>query len=273
MRKASVDGCGTCHVNQQGGGPRNDFGRDFAEAKFTITPMLRASYPDRFEVRTAPVTAGATIHFADPSGQSVVYEKDQKKFLVEFASLAESRPAEGAAPARAGADPAAGAAAPAKPDAEPRHPIRNFSFFITSAAPGNGGNLGGLAGADRHCQTLAAAVAAGNKTWRAYLSTSYEGKPAVNAGDRIGSGPWFNANGQMIAHGVADLHGANNRLKERALTEKGTAAAVQGILSGSLPDGTAAVDKNCNNWTSAECSLPELKAPGEGAFMCFAVNQ
>src|SRR5688572_24090185 len=95
----------------------------------------------------------------------------------------------------------------------------DMSFFVTSVAPeGKGGNLGGLAGADAHCQSLAQAAGAGNKTWRAYLSTN-----TVNAKDRIGNGPWVNAKGQQIAQNVADLHSANNKLTgETALTEKGT---------------------------------------------------
>ena len=95
----------------------------------------------------------------------------------------------------------------------------NMSFFVTSANPGKGGNLGGLAGADAHCQSLAAAVGAGGKTWRAYLSTS-----TVDAKSRIGNGPWNNSKGELIAQNVADLHSANNKLTAAtALTEKGTA--------------------------------------------------
>ena len=136
------------------------------------------------------------------------------------------------------------------------------SFFITSAGPGNGANLGGLAGADAHCQKLAAAAGAGDRTWRAYLSTSPSGgEPAVNARDRIGSGPWHNAKGVRIAQSVAELHGEKNNLtKETALTEKGETVSGRGdtpnrhdILTGSQPDGTAfpaGADKTCGNWTS-----------------------
>src|SRR5690348_10102754 len=96
------------------------------------------------------------------------------------------------------------------------------SFFLTSNGVGNGGNLGGLAGADNHCQTLAQAAGAGAKTWHAYLSTqAADGKPAINARDRIGTGPWQNAKGVVIAKDVVALHGANNINKETALTEKG----------------------------------------------------
>ena len=97
------------------------------------------------------------------------------------------------------------------------------SFFLTSNGIGNGGNLGGLAGADNHCQTLAQAAGAGGKTWRAYLSTqAADGAPAVNARDRIGKGPWKNSKGVVVAKDVADLHGANNNLaKQTALSEKG----------------------------------------------------
>ena len=99
----------------------------------------------------------------------------------------------------------------------------NLSFFITSAGPGKGADLGGLAGADAHCQALAKAAGAGNREWRAYLSaTAANGQPAVNAKDRIGSGPWFNAKGVQVAANVADLHSDNNKLsKENSLTEKG----------------------------------------------------
>src|SRR3970282_458218 len=98
-----------------------------------------------------------------------------------------------------------------------------MSFFVTSVGPGNGGNLGGLAGADKQCQTLAAAAGAGGRTWRAYLSAKAgNGQPAVNARDRIGAGPWVNAKGVVIAKSVADLHSASNNLnKQTALSEKG----------------------------------------------------
>src|SRR5436305_15007828 len=98
----------------------------------------------------------------------------------------------------------------------------NTSFFLTSNGIGNGGNLGGLAGADNHCQTLAQAAGAVGKTWRAYLSTqAADGAPAVNARDRIGKGPWKNAKGAVVAKDVADLHGANGLTKQTALSEKG----------------------------------------------------
>jgi hypothetical protein len=132
-----------------------------------------------------------------------------------------------------------------------------MSFFITSAGPGNGANLGGLAGADKHCQTLAAAAGAGNRTWRAYLSAAAAaGQPAVNARDRIGKGPWMNAKGVVVAKSVADLHSDANTLGgENSLTEKG--AQVPGnqhdILTGSQADGTLQTgDAPCGNWTSAD---------------------
>ena len=134
-----------------------------------------------------------------------------------------------------------------------------MSFFITSAGPGNGANLGGLAGADKVCQTLAAAAGAGNRTWRAYLSAAAAaGQPAVNARDRIGKGPWMNVKGVVVAKSVADLHSdANNLGGETSLTEKG--ATVPGnqhdILTGSQADGTLQTgDAPCGNWTSAESS-------------------
>jgi hypothetical protein len=138
----------------------------------------------------------------------------------------------------------------------------SLSFFITSQGPGDGANLGGLAGADAHCQKLAAAAGAGNKTWRAYLSKdASDGKPAVNAKDRIGSGPWYNAKGVKVAENVADLHSDNNKLsKENSITEKGAVVNGRGdtpnqhdILTGSQADGTAftdGADHTCKNWTS-----------------------
>jgi hypothetical protein len=134
-----------------------------------------------------------------------------------------------------------------------------MSFFITSAGAGQGANLGGLAGADKHCQTLAAAVGAGGRTWRAYLSAdAANGQPAVNAKDRIGKGPWINAKGVTVAQSVADLHSDNNKLsKENSLTEKGAVVNGRGdtpnkhdILTGSNMDGTLSPKLTCNNWTS-----------------------
>jgi hypothetical protein len=141
-----------------------------------------------------------------------------------------------------------------------------MTFFITSVGPGRGGDLGGLAGADRHCQTLAQAVGAGDRTWHAYLSTSASAdQPAVNARDRIGRGPWQNATGVVIAHDVEELHGHNNLNKQTALTEKGEPVNGRGdtpnrhdILTGSQPDGRAfpgrdelGEDMTCHNWTSS----------------------
>jgi hypothetical protein len=136
------------------------------------------------------------------------------------------------------------------------------TFFLTSTGIGNGANLGGLAGADNYCQTLAQAAGAGGKTWRAYLSTqAADGKPAVNARDRIGKGPWQNAKGVVVAKDVAELHGANNLTKQTALSEKGDVINGRGdtpnrhdVLTGSQPDGTAFAgpdDRTCKNWTSS----------------------
>ncbi len=138
-----------------------------------------------------------------------------------------------------------------------------MSFFITSTGSGNGAALGGLAGADQHCQALAKAVGAGNRTWHAYLSASAaDGKPAVNARDRIGKGPWYNAKGVMVAKDVADLHSANNNLKkDTSITEKAQVVNGRGdtpnehdMLTGSQLDGTAftdGADHTCKNWTSS----------------------
>ncbi|HET9535289.1 MAG TPA: hypothetical protein VFP43_08095 [Mesorhizobium sp.] len=129
-----------------------------------------------------------------------------------------------------------------------------MSFFVTSVGPGDGANLGGLEGADAYCQRLAeAAGVTGPKTWRAYLSTN-----EVNAKDRIGGGPWFNAKGEKIADDVASLHSdSNNITKQTALDEKGNTVNGRGdqpnrhdILTGSMPDGTAA-PQTCENWTSS----------------------
>jgi hypothetical protein len=185
-----------------------------------------------------------------------------------------------------------------------------MSFFITSVGPGNGADLGGLAGADAHCQMLAAAVGAGD-TWRAYLSTTASGgQPAVNARDRIGTGPWYNFNGVMVAESVADLHSDNNQLsKENSLNEKGEMVNGRGddpnrhdILTGTNLDGTAS-DATCDNWTSSGegsanvghhdrqggganptswnfshasrgCSQDDLRGSGgDGLFYCFATSR
>ena len=152
-----------------------------------------------------------------------------------------------------------------------------MTFFITSAGSGNGANLGGVAGADAICQARATAVNAGTHTWHAYLSASATGgQPAVNARDRIGSGPWYNAKGARIAKDVADLHldnldaarVGNNLGKQTALTEKG--ALVNGVgdmpnthdmLTGSMPDGRAftdGADHTCGNWTSSAMGTAQL---------------
>ena len=138
-----------------------------------------------------------------------------------------------------------------------------MTFFITSAGSGKGADLGGLAGADKQCQALARAAGAGDRTWRAYLSTSAaEGKPAVNARDRIGKGPWQNAKGVVIAKSVDELHGDPNINKETGLSEKGERINARGdkpnmhdILTGSQPDGRAFAgneDRTCRNWTSSD---------------------
>jgi len=186
-----------------------------------------------------------------------------------------------------------------------------MSFFITSAGTGNGANLGGLSGADAHCQKLATAAGAGNKQWRAYLST--QGPNAVHAKDRIGAGPWFNSKGVQVAASVADLHSDKNNLtKETQLNEKGQVVNGRGdtpnqhdILTGSNLDGTAfpaGEDHTCSNWTSQDagsaqvghhdrqggganptswnnahaskgCSQPNLIATGgNGYFYCFAAK-
>lgn len=185
-----------------------------------------------------------------------------------------------------------------------------MTFFITSVGSGNGADLGGLEGADRQCQALATAVGAGDKTWRAYLSTT--GAGGVNARDRIGSGPWSNFNGVTVADSIDQLHGDNNLTKETILTEKGDVSNGRGddpnmhdILTGSGLDGTAQAaegDTTCGNWTSSGegnalvghhdrqggganptswnsahassgCSQENLQATGgNGFFYCFATR-
>jgi hypothetical protein len=131
-----------------------------------------------------------------------------------------------------------------------------MGFFVTSTGLDHGGQIGGLAGADRYCQDLAKAAGAGDRMWRAYLSTSFQGKPAVNAGDRIGSGPWYNAKGVLVARGPVDLH-INGRFRpDVVLTERGEMLSPSGdgqvdVLTGTLPNGSAAIGQNCENWTSA----------------------
>jgi len=153
---------------------------------------------------------------------------------------------------------AAGASVPAQaaPDA-------HMTFFVTSSNPGKGADLGGLAGADRQCQSLAQAAGAGKHTWHAYLSTSASaGQPAVNARERIGKGPWFNAKGVRVARNVDDLHSDENNLtKQTTLTEKGEVVNGRGdnpnmhdMLTGSDAQGYAfppGMDTTCGNWTQS----------------------
>jgi hypothetical protein len=146
-------------------------------------------------------------------------------------------------------------------NAPPQSP--NMTFFLTSAGPGKGADLGGLEGADAWCQQLATRAGAGGKTWHAYLSTAAAGgKPGINARDRIGNGPWQNFKGEVIAQNVADLHSAGNKINaETALTERGTRVPTGGftpnyhdIMTGSTPDGhafPAGINMTCNNYTSS----------------------
>jgi hypothetical protein len=139
----------------------------------------------------------------------------------------------------------------------------NMTFFVTSVGSGKGGDLGGLAGADAHCQELAASVGAGNKTWHAYLSTNQNNPGgAVNARDRIGKGPWQNFKGVVVAKDVDDLHSPNNNLsQDTSLTERGQMISGVGsspnwhdALTGSNGQGRAfgaALNMTCNNWTSS----------------------
>jgi len=187
----------------------------------------------------------------------------------------------GLAPLMAGQNPPAPPAAP--PPAAPAGPAapaaqQPMSFFVTSAgAPDGSANLGGLAGADAICQQRATAVGAGNRTWHAYLSAGATAtQPAVNARDRIGAGPWYNARGGRVAQNVADLHGdtveqarlGSNLTKTTVLTEKGEAIKGAGdtpnqhdMLTGSQPDGRAytdTADHTCGNWTSNSTGAAQL---------------
>src|SRR5215211_9101959 len=151
--------------------------------------------------------------------------------------------------------------------AQPQQPQQPMGFFVTSVGKGDGANLGGLVGADEHCQTLARAAGAGSRTWHAYLSAApAAGQPAINARDRIGNGPWYNAKGALIAWNVPDLHGdiqrdRNSINKEFALNEKGAPVNGRGdqpnqhdIVTGSDSHGRvvmgSAANTTCNNWTS-----------------------
>ncbi|MCW9708215.1 hypothetical protein [Fodinibius salsisoli] len=187
----------------------------------------------------------------------------------------------------------------------------DMSFFITSEGPGNGADLGGLEGADGHCQMLAEEAGAGESTWRAYLSTN--ANKTVHARDRIGAGPWYNAKGVMIAEDIEQLHGDNNLNKETALTENGEQVNGRGdnpnmhdILTGSQLDGTAFSgdeDTTCRDWTSSGegsaqvghhdregggenptswnsahgsrgCSQQDLQGTGgNGLYYCFAIGE
>ena len=190
----------------------------------------------------------------------------------------------------------------------------SMSFFLTSSGPGRGADLGGLEGADQHCQMLAEAVGHGDRTWRAYLSTeATSDRAAVNARDRIGGGPWFNAAGAQVAVNVLDLHGDNNLAKETVLDESGDRVNGRGddpnrhdILTGSALDGTVQPsdgDATCGNWTSGGegsaqvghfdrtgggdnptswnsahasrgCSQEDLRGTGgDGLFYCFAIGK
>lgn len=188
----------------------------------------------------------------------------------------------------------------------------SMSFFITSEGSTKGGDLGGLEGADAHCQKLAEAAGVTGKTWAAYLSTQEEGKRGVSARDRIGKGPWHNAKGDLIASNLDTLHLSPNIVKSTALDEKGNLVKGRGdspnehdILTGTMADGTAyfprvTEDRTCSNWTSSGegsatvghhdrhgggntswnsahnsrgCSADDLKKTGgAGLFMCFATK-
>lgn len=190
--------------------------------------------------------------------------------------------------------------------------FEGMSFFVTSSGPGNGGDLGGLAGADAHCQDLAEAAGAGNRTWHAYLGTEAAQGRGESARQRIGNGPWYNADGILIATNPTDLHLYNDTItKETALDENGNQINGVGnrpnrhdMLTGVMEDGMAFfpddADHTCNNWTSSDegsamlghhdrhgggnpswnaahqsagCSQQALvQTGGDGLFYCFAID-
>jgi hypothetical protein len=228
MRRASVNGCGTCHVKPDGGGARNDFGAAFDAANRDITPLLRASFPQEFEVASAKLPDGTTFFMADPTSRIVVVERGKDKLAVNVTELTAPK------------------AAPVPPAAT------RMTFFVSSRGADKGGRLGGLAGADRLCQDLARAVDAVDRTWRAYLSTSFKGEPSVNAGDRIGSGPWHNAKGDLVARGPLDLHHRGALPAALFLTETGDPVPTgTPVYTGTLASGLADVERTCANWTSS----------------------
>ena len=188
---------------------------------------------------------------------------------------------------------------------------QDMTFFITSNGSGNGGDLGGIDGADAHCQNLAESAGAGDKTWRAYLATEPEGSRGVDARSRIGDGPWHNANGELIAVDVDDLHLSPNIVRRTSLDENGDRVVGRGdsqnrhdVRTGAMSDGTAVfpddADHTCNTWTSSSegsamvghfdrqgggntswnaahqsrsCSQADLQATGgDGVFYCFAAD-
>ena len=188
---------------------------------------------------------------------------------------------------------------------------QDMTFFITSNGPGNGGDLGGIEGADAHCQALAEGAGAGDKTWAAYLGTEQEGGRGVDARSRIGDGPWHHAAGELIAENIDQLHLGPNVVRSTALDEDGNRVLGRGdetnrhdILTGAMADGTAFFpdddDHTCNNWTSSgegsamvghfdrqgggntswnaahpsrSCSQADLRATGgDGLLYCFATD-
>jgi hypothetical protein len=162
--------------------------------------------------------------------------------------------------------------------------VANMSFFITSTGPGNGADLGGLEGADAHCALLGDQAGAGDVTWRAYLSTTAEeGQPAVNARARIGTGPWYNHAGVMVARDVTDLHSDDaNLTKETILTEKGSVVNGRGDDPNRHSARVGHHDRqgggeNPTSWNSAHgsrgCGQADLQGTGgDGLFFCFAVD-
>lgn len=239
MRRAEVDGCGTCHIKPEGGGARNDFGSAFDAATREFTPLFRANFPKYFNVATATLPDGTTFFMSDPASRVVVIERQHQKVVVNVADIATPK------------------TVPLPPAAT------RMTFFVTSRGVERGGRIGGLAGADAFCQNLATAAGAGDRVWRAYLSTTFRKAPAVNAGDRIGGGPWHNAAGALVARGPIDLHQRAMLPAGLPLTEKGDAvAAGVPVYTGTQANGMAALEQTCANWTASAGEAAAGQADG-----------
>ncbi len=231
FRMAAVDGCSVCHENPDGGGPRNVFGQAFESARYVITPTMRADFPDRFNVETAELPDGTVFYFADPESETVVVERESETFLIDLAAVATGSVS---APDRG----------------------NSLSFFVTSTGMGDGGNLGAWP-----VRTALPVPGRSLRSRRQNLARLPQHELRGRAGHPCRRSHRRRPMVQRRRHPDCprrfDLHAENSRLKKAtALDESG--GIVPGIgddlnhhdmLTGSLPDGTAAVGMNCNNWT------------------------